>query len=313
MGKIAIKNLVDNFDFKVLSGESKINNKIHVYGLNRAGLELTGFYGKKGTGHKRAILMSSKENQYMSQFDDATKRAKYNDLLTSGAPLVIVTQKFDDQILVDVANELDFPLLSIDYPSTSELTQRILDLYDDYFAPSEEVHGSLVNIFGKGIMVIGQSGIGKSEITLELVKHNHLFVGDDRIILTNKGNKIFGKSHPILKNLVEVRGIGIIDVSKTNGYQIIMDETPLDMVIELFKFGTNGVDDSERIGREPALKNVLGVNVPHMKIPVSSGRNISNIIESAVAQLKINQSDDKVDIIELMNQRIMKTNEEAND
>ncbi|AUF83837.1 HPr kinase/phosphorylase [Mesoplasma syrphidae] len=311
MKKLTIRTLVEHFDLEVISGKDHLDIEIGVYGLNRAGLELTGFFSPASDKkHKRAVMMSSKENLYMNQFDEQTKRLKYAEVIKSGAPVILITKKFVDETLISVAKDLDFPLLRTDYPSTSELTQKILDLYDEYFAPTEEVHASLINIFGKGILITGESGIGKSEISLELIKNNHLFVGDDRIILTNKGSRIYGKSHPILRNLVEVRGIGIIDVSKTNGYKNIMQETTLDMIIELFKFGADGVDASERLGRETTNKKVLGVDIPYLKIPVSSGRNIANIIESAVAQLKINQSDVAEDIISLMNKRILEINEE---
>ncbi|WP_031542548.1 HPr(Ser) kinase/phosphatase [Mesoplasma photuris] len=306
MKKMTIKTLVNAFDFEVLAGESKIDNPIVVYGINRAGLELTGFYNEATeTNHnRRAILLSTKENAYMSQFSVEKKREKYIALMNAGSPVIMITQNYTDQTLVDVAKELNFPLLYKEAASTSNLNHDILNVFNEYFAPTEEVHGSLVNILGTGVLIMGQSGIGKSEITLELIKLNHLFVGDDRIIITNENGLLMGKSHPILKNLVEVRGIGIIDVSKTNGYQVILDETPVDMVIELFKFENAKEDKSERIGNKSTLKNILGIKVPYLQIPVSSGRNISNIIETAVAQQKIAAAGYSIDVIELINKRI---------
>src|SRR5699024_5307245 len=170
--------------------------------------------------------------------------------------------------------------------STSELSREILEFMDEFFAPSEEIHGSLVNVFGKGVLIKGASGIGKSEITLDLVKKNHLFVGDDRIVMKRKANKIYGRSHPILANMVEVRGIGIMNMAEAHGQQIIMDETTIDIVIELSHFETGSVDNYERIGREFENIKVLGTKIPYIKIPVSSGRNVANIVETAVSQLK---------------------------
>ncbi|ATZ19031.1 HPr kinase/phosphorylase [Williamsoniiplasma somnilux] len=305
MKKLFLKHLTEKFPFQVLAGKDKIDStQILVYGLNRAGLELTGYFVETGDKSKRAVLMSSKEYKYISQFNEQQRAEKYKKLINSGIPTIIFTQKFEDKLLIDVARELDFPLLSINTPSTSEFTQRILDYFDLFFAPQIEVHGSLVNIYGKGILITGESGIGKSEVTIDLIKKNHLFVGDDRIILINKSNNIYGKSHPILRNLIEVRGIGIMDISKTNGNQVLIDETKIDLIIELFKFGENGVDDADRLGREYLTKSVLGIDVPYIRIPVSSGRNIANLIESAVAQLKIKQSTDNEDVIALMNKRL---------
>lgn len=302
--KFYLSDLVSKFKFKVLAGEDKLaTTEIKVYGLNRAGLELTGFYAPANDNSRRIVLVSSKENVYMSQFDEKTKMKKYEVLMKSGIPAIITTQKFKDKTIVKAAQKLNFPLLQVNYRSTSELSQKILDYFDDYFAPTTEVHASLVNIYGKGILIQGISGIGKSEITIDLVKKNHMFVGDDRIILTNKNNHLYGKSHPILQNLVEVRGIGIMDISLSNGYQVIMDETEVDLVVELFKFDNKSASSVDRLGTEYSTTTFLDVAVPKIKIPVSSGRSIANLIESAVAQLKINQSNAKVDVIKLMNER----------
>ncbi|KAF5295800.1 hypothetical protein FQA39_LY12973 [Lamprigera yunnana] len=218
---------------EVVSGANNLDGTINVYGLNRAGLELAGYFAQN---------KDPKTKQ--------TRTKKYKDLLNSGSPLIIVTQKFTDDLLFAVANEQNFPVVRVNAPSTNEISQQILDYYDEIFAPSEEVHASLLNIFGKGVLIQGESGIGKSEVSIELIKNNHLFVGDDRIILTHKGGKVYGKSHPVLEHLVEVRGIGIIDLSKTLGYQVMMYETPIDIVIELTKFKEGGIDTTDRLGND---------------------------------------------------------------
>jgi HPr kinase/phosphorylase len=310
MEKFYLNKLVEKFNFEVLAGADKLDSTlINVYGLNRAGLELTGFFAPTSDNSRRVVLVSSKEYNYMHQFDEKTKTKKYEALMKSGIPAIIITQKFKDKTIIATAKKLDFPLLKINYPSTSEISRKVLDYFDDYFAPTTEVHASLVNIFGQGVLINGVSGIGKSEVTIDLVKKNHMFVGDDRIILTNKSNRIYGKSHPILKNLVEVRGIGIMDISLSNGYQVIMDETEVNLVIELFRFDNKSADSTDRLGNEYTTNKILDVDIPVLRIPVSSGRNIANIIESAVAQLKINQSDAKVDVIKLMNERSSTSND----
>ncbi|AXK50747.1 HPr(Ser) kinase/phosphatase [Spiroplasma alleghenense] len=308
MNKLKIKNLVDHFELEVISGKEHLDNVIEVYGLNRAGLELAG-YVEKDVQKRRVVLFSNKENNYIHGFTEAEREKKYLEMLKDKIPAVIITEKFDDNILVKTTNKLGIPLLKVSGQTTSEFTQQILGFYDDYFAPSEEFHGSLVNIYGKGVMIMGKSGIGKSEITIELVKKNHLFVGDDRIVAIRKSSKIYGKSHEILNNLVEVRGIGIVDIAQTNGYQVILDETEIELVIDLIKFGENGVDDTDRLGNEYDTKNILGVKIPHIRIPVSSGRNIANIIETAVAQLKIKESGNWVSPTKIIANRIEKTNQ----
>ncbi|QEH61300.1 HPr kinase/phosphorylase [Spiroplasma chinense] len=289
MKKLTLNKIIKAFDLEVVCGKDKIDNVIEVYGLNRAGLELTGYY-EKGEKSHRLILMSTKEYSYIMNFDEEVRRERYKNLLQKNIPGLITTAKFRDELLFKVGEELGMPILRTAAESTSDFTKDVLDLFDNYFAPQIELHASFVNIFGKGVLLVGESGIGKSELAVDLVKQNHLFVGDDRIVVTKKAGYLYGKSHEILKNLVEVRGIGIIDISKTNGYKVIMEESPVDMVIELSMFKKDGVDDSERLGRNFGTYSILGMQLPYIKIPVASGRNIQTIIETAVAKLKITQS-----------------------
>ncbi|AJM71962.1 HPr(Ser) kinase/phosphatase [Mycoplasma yeatsii] len=316
MKKLTIKKLINNLnlDYQILAGENNLDNEIKSYGINRAGLELTGFFRElEDQRYRRAVLLSTKEQQYMSMFNKETRIKKYTDLINSNPPLIIITKNFNDEVLIDIAKKLNKPLIKIFYESTAQLLRRLFDVYDKFFSPTIEEHATLLNIFGKGVLIKGKSGIGKSEIALELVKNNHLFVGDDRIILTKKSNKIFGKSHPILKNLVEVRGIGIFDIAKASGYQIIMEETLVDLVIELVPFKEDGIDSTERIGFEWNETDILGVKVKHISIPVSAGRSITNIIQAAIGQLKIHQSDQAENIVDLLEKRTLKFIEESED
>lgn len=304
--KLTLKKIVDEFKMEVLAGKDKLETKtVKVYGLNRAGLELAGFFVPDSNNSRRLLLLSSKEGMYIQQFDEATRKERYEKLMVDSIPGIVVTQKFGDlETISKVADEHDFPLLKVETDSTSELTQKILDYFDNFFAPQMEVHGSLVNIYGQGVLITGKSGIGKSEMVIELIKNNHLFIGDDRIIITNKSSTIYGRSHPILKNLIEVRGIGIMDMSKTNGYEAIMDVTTIDLVVELFAFDQSKEDDTERLTADYQTTDLLGVAVPFIRIPVSSGRNISTIVEAAVGQLKLVKSGNAEDIVGLMDQRI---------
>ncbi|AOG60035.1 HPr kinase/phosphorylase [Spiroplasma helicoides] len=303
MKKLTLKKIAEKLDLEVLSGEQNIDNIIKVYGINRAGLELTGYF-EQGEKSHRLILMSTKEFNYIKNFGENDRRGRYVLLMKKNIPGIVITKKFEDELLIKIAEEMNVPILRTKSDSTSDFTKDILDLMDDYFAPSEEMHASFINIFGKGTLLIGESGIGKSELAMDLIKSNHLFVGDDRIVVTKKAGNLYGRSHPILKNLVEVRGIGIIDVAKTNGYKVIMDESPVDLVVELSIFKKDGVDDSDRLGHVYNTYSILGTDVPYLKIPVSSGRNIQNIIETAVSKLKITLSGLYEDDATLLTERV---------
>ncbi|KKW61248.1 HPr(Ser) kinase/phosphatase [Mycoplasma capricolum subsp. capricolum] len=304
MEKFTIKDLTDNLKFEILSGQDKLDTEIKSYGINRAGLELADYFKPfKDQSEWRATLMSTKESGYMLQFDEKTKIKKYTQLMKCGIPVLIITNKFKDETLIKVAKKLDFPLLRSDYPITIQLVQKIQDIYDIYFSPTAEEHAALMNIFGTGVLIKGKSGIGKSELCLDLIKHNHLFIGDDRIILTNKSNKIIGRVHPILKNLIEIRGIGIFDIVKSNGYQVIMNESPVELVVELVEYKEQNIDNSDRLGNDWSKFKILGVEIEHIQIPVSAGRSLVNIIESAVAQFKINKSKQFENVFDVIHKR----------
>lgn len=304
--KMKLDYLVKEMRLEVLSGIDKLKvSTIKVYGVNRAGLELTGFFVPSDMPNsRRLVLLSYKENQYIHQFNAAKRRAKYQKLIDSGIPAIIVTPKFNDPVLLNLAKELDFPMFRTEAASTHNFVHDLLALMDDFFMIIEENHGTLVNIYGKGILLIGQSGIGKSEIALDLIKKNHLFVGDDRIIIHKKNNRLYGRADPILENLIEVRGIGIIDIALANGYEVILNESEINLVIELFSFLDAKEDSTDRLGTEYQKINYLGVFVPFLRIPVSPGKNIANIVETAVTQLKIKTQIETISPIELINQRL---------
>ncbi|WP_339022854.1 HPr(Ser) kinase/phosphatase [Spiroplasma endosymbiont of Crioceris asparagi] len=302
MNKLTIKKIVSEFKLDVLYGNEYLDNIVEIYGLNRPGLELAGFTAKGEKIH-RLVLLATKEFKYLTTFTNAEKEKKYEDIFKMNLPAIIITNSFEDKTIFEVAKKYKTPILKSNKNSTT-LTHDILGYLDDWFAPSIEVHGSLVNIFGTGVMLIGKSGIGKSELVLDLVKYNHLFVADDRVVVFKKMNKLYAKSHPILKNLIEVRGLGIIDVTQTFGHQIILDQTSLDLVIELEKF--EQADTFERLGSDIKLTEYLETNIPYIKLPISSGRNVANIIETAVAKLKMSQLENYKPALEILQERIDK-------
>ncbi|AKX33727.1 HPr kinase/phosphorylase [Spiroplasma litorale] len=310
MRALKVKDIINNFNLEVLSENKKQKDIIiEAYGVNRAGLELAGYFEEGQKAH-RVIMMSTKEYQYIMNFEEDERAKRYNNLFKQNVPLIIITKKFEDTLLIKTAKEKKVLVTRATNDSTSNFTQSLLEFMDDYFAPTIELHGSLVNVFGKGVLLIGKSGIGKSEITLDLIKANHLFVGDDRIVIVRKFTDLYGRSHEILKNLVEVRGIGIVDVSKTNGYQVIMNDSKIDIVIELLQFKNNGTDEYDRIGSDFQKFNILDVDIPYIKIPVATGRNIPNIIEVAVAKLKLKQNSQYQSEVELISERALKYNDQ---
>ncbi|AHF61398.1 hypothetical protein P344_06095 [Spiroplasma mirum ATCC 29335] len=290
MRKLVVKDIIKNFNYQVLAGENSLEREIKVYGINRAGLELSGFDPEKDNTNRRVILLSHKEYLYISTLDQSTRTQRYEFILNEHIPMIILTDRFNDDLLIKIANEYQCPIVRAPNMPTSRIYQLLLEFFDEYFAPVIEEHASLVNVFGKGVLLKGKSGIGKSEMTLELVKKNHLFVGDDRILLMQKNNKIYGRSHEILKNLIEVRGLGIIDLSKIYGLQVLLEETRIDLIVELIHLDDEEYKSIDRLGSEYQFVKIFDSLVPTITIPVTYGRNVSELVETAVAKLKLEEA-----------------------
>ena len=149
------------------------------------------------------------------------------------------------------------------------------------------MHGVFLNIHGKGVIIKGDSGIGKSEIALELVKRGHLLVADDAVELYHIGQKIVGKAPAVLANLLEIRGIGVIDVSKMFGISAILDRNDVDLVIQLERWVPSREYTRVGVEENDISEDVLGIKIPKIVVPVSSGRSMSVIIEAAVMNMRL--------------------------
>ena len=279
-------NLIKLFKHKILAGEENLQRPIKAYGINRAGLELAGLidYEKINNYKKRRIiLLSNKESIFVNKFKDNIREERYKLLINDKLPLIITTERYHDPILIDVCKELKCPLILAENIYINEILKIVLDYLDPLLSVEEEVHASLVNIFGLGVLIKGKSGIGKSEALLELLKRNHLIIGDDRINIYKKNGLIYGECHPTLQNLIEVRGLGIIDISKIYGKQYIIKNTKIDLVIEMIE--TKSDEQIERLGNQKTTI-ILDHKFRLIQIPIYRGRNSSCLIETAVAKYK---------------------------
>ena len=151
------------------------------------------------------------------------------------------------------------------------------------------MHGSLISVFGMGVLIIGRSGIGKSEVVVELVKKGHIFIGDDSIMITRIGKRVFGKANDITKNFIEIRGLGILNFQRIFGIEKQIKSSRVNVICELIDM--DEIDkyscQFERLGNKITYNNILGVDIPFYRIPVSQGRNISDLIETAITDLKL--------------------------
>lgn len=310
-----VKNLVKSLHLKWLVGKNNKKNeiKLKLFGINRPGFELSGYFPSEYSEKTQKImLLSSRENKFVNNLDHTTKIKRYEKLTSIGVPLFILTIKFQDDDFLEVARKNN-ALVALDASKNGNsdfIHKNILDYTDPFFSKYAEMHGSLVDVFGIGVLIRGVSGIGKSELILDLIKRNHLFIGDDRINICTRNHNLFGTNDKILQSTLEVRGIGIIDIASLFGYQYLLDEIEIQLVIELYDY--NLVDQTkfplERLGQNPKTTNLLGVEIPLVKIPLIKGRNLASLVETAVSKFKYerNKNDSEITFADELNARIVK-------
>ncbi|MEG2707184.1 MAG: HPr(Ser) kinase/phosphatase [Erysipelotrichaceae bacterium] len=286
--KIAtIKSLLDYFKFEQITGDDEaIKRSIEIADTNRPGLELAGFFDYSQA--KRLVILGDKEMAYIATMDEEKQRKSFAFITNETTPGIIISKShICPPILKEIALAKNFPILSSSFP-TYRLIVDVTTYLDDLLAPSECIHGGLINIYGKGVLIRGESGLGKSEIALELIKRGHLLVADDRVDCYRSHNRIIGKAPELLTGMLEIRGIGIINVSRMFGASSVLPKTEVDFEVKLEKWQDGA--DYDRVGIEDKkYENILDVNIPKIIVPVREGRSMAVIIESAVTNFTLSE------------------------
>ncbi len=281
MEKITWKTLIQNLNILEMVSEGE-EREINSSRMTRVGLELSGFFLRKQSS--AAILLGKEEKLYLDQFSKEESDKKLEAILSMNPPVIILSRSFNESRILNLAKKYKTTLLRSNSSSSEINTLVNLNLLK-LLSKTEMIHGNLIEVYGLGVLIIGDSGIGKSEITMELIKKGHLFIADDAVEHYRVFDKVFGKPSKFTKNLIEIRGIGIVDFSKFYGIQQIKNEAQIDVIIELNML--DGVTQFERLGRETSYKELSGIKIPYYKVPISPGRNASDIIEVIVNKQKL--------------------------
>lgn len=280
--------VVEKFKLDVVANADQLENReIKVPDISRAGLELTGV--AVFNDFWNVIYMGLKETHYLKKFSPSIIHEKISMILNMNPPMIMYGPGFRyEKILIELAKNTKVPIVKSEM-TLQDLNFTISTWMTERLAPHTMYHGCLVSVFGIGTMIIGESGIGKSEITVELIKKGHIFVADDAILVTRIGQKVFGEPESSVKDFIEIRGLGILSFSRTFGIERQIDSTRIRLVCELVD--ANKPDNKhimfERLGQEIKYINIEGVDVPYYKIPVLQGRNTSDLVETAVTDLKL--------------------------
>ena len=278
--KVTVKDLMNQLGYECITGDEKaLNREIKVPDVNRPGLELTGYY--LHSQRERVVLLGNKEMGFISGMSNEVQYSSFDFLTQKETPCIIITRDFAcPPRLKEIAQRKNFPVL-LCKDNTSRAMVEVVTYLDIELAPVKTMHGVFLQIYGKGVLLTGESGMGKSEIALELIKKGHLLVADDRVDCAVIHKQIIGQAPEILKQMLEIRGVGIINVSKMFGVASVLDKAMVDLNIHIEQWKPNKQYD--RLGiEEKKYTDILGVQIPKLVIPVKEGRSMGVIIESAV-------------------------------
>jgi HPr kinase/phosphorylase len=273
--------------------------------LNRPGLALSGFFDS--FAYRRIQVFGRGEYAYLEKLAGEGNTGAIKDLLSYSIPCCVFTHKLTPNAdFLAEARKTHCPILQTDL-STAEFVSRLIRILSNIFSPRQGIHGVLMEVYGLGVLLIGESGVGKSESALELIKHGHRLVADDMVdIRCINGNILLGAgANKIIGHHMEIRGLGIINITHLFGIGAVRDQKQVQLVIRLEEEKPD--KNYDRLGIERKHMELLGVSVPMLEIAVKPGRNVPVILETAAMNERLRRMG--YDAAKEFNQNIMKWQE----
>ncbi len=273
-----------NLELSLLAGAGGLKRTIREPTVNRPGLVLTGF--TRYFAYKRLQVIGNAEAYYLKSLPPEERLKRYETFFSYKIPCVVFSRNLHpDKIFLKAAEQAEVPIFRCPLVTMKFINLATLAL-EMMFAPRGTEMGSMVDILGVGVIIRGESGIGKSESVLALIERGYSLVADDitKVTLVD-GREVIGTSAEITRNHMEVRGIGIINVAAMFGVRSIRQDKKVDLVITLKAW--NEVADMDRLGMEQEYVQILGIDIPHITIPVRPGRDLARLIEVAAFQTKL--------------------------
>jgi len=287
--KFCVRNFIEDsgridLRLRLFSGEKGLNKEVKIGELNRPGLTLAGFYDF--FAYDRIQIFGLGETAYMRQRSDEEKRKIYDKFFSYEVLCCMFTHGEEpDEIFIEYSNKKNVPVL-ISERDTTRFTSLLVHVMDEVFAPSSTLHATLVDVFGLGVLLLGKSGVGKSECALELIERGHRLVADDMVVIKKIDESLLmGSGSPILKHHMEIRGLGIINVRDIFGIRSVRNRKRIELVALLEEW--DGTKEYDRLGLEDQKYKLLDIEVPYIVVPVRPGRNIPIILETAALNQRL--------------------------
>ncbi len=284
MDSVKLNDLIKEFHLEVIRGFDKIDStELFIPDVTRPGLQLAGHF--LHFGPDRIQLIGNMETAYLNSLSDDERRKKYNALLATGIPCLVLSRNHQaDPVLLEVAAKYKTPILSTDQ-GTASFSSNVSKYLNVELAERISIHGVFIEVYGEGVLILGDSGVGKSETALELVKRGHRLVADDLVEIRKVSDTtLLGRAPEIIRHLIEIRGIGILDVKELYGVSSVKMQENIQFVINLELWDENKVYD--RMGLIEETTEILGHDIPSITIPVRPGRNLAIIVEVAAINFR---------------------------
>lgn len=277
MKNVDILKIIDRFDLKIFN-DSKVETKINVSDVNRPALEMAGFF--EYFAFERIQILGRTEMAFLDRLPETTKCQRLEKLLTYDVPCIIITRGYNPpEELLKAAKEKQKWVLGTHMPTTRFIS-RLTNFLEGELAPRTNVHGVLVELYGIGILIMGESGIGKSETAVELIKQGHRLIADDVVEIKQVArNILIGSAPELLQHYLEVRGLGIVDVKTFFGAGAVRKAIKIELVTELVEW--DKYVEYDRLGLEEETIKILDSTLPKKTIPIRPGRNVAAILEVA--------------------------------
>ena len=284
MASVSLRNIIDEFNLEELTSFDNTEDiLISIADVTRPGLQLSGSY--EHFGADRIQLLGNMEMAYLGMQTPAVRMQKLDALMSRGIPCLIISRHHEPfPEMIECSNRYSVPLLRTP-EVTSVFMSSLIKYLNVELAPETTLHGVLVEIYGEGMLMLGESGVGKSETAMEIVKRGHRLIADDLVEVRRVSDTtLLGRAPEIIRHLIEIRGLGILDVKELFGVSAVKQQESIDFVINLELWDERKT--YERLGINEESTEILGIRVPSITIPVRPGRNLAIIVEVAAINFR---------------------------
>ena len=280
---VSIRDLANDLDLEIVYMPDNIEYGVHHQDIHRPGLQFAGYF--EHFTYDRIQIVGKTEYTYFSHIDRETRRAVLDKFFSYEIPALIVSRGLEVKPdVIEMAKKYNRVVLATKR-NTTRLINRLSSYLDSKLSPTTSVHGVLVDVYGVGVLIRGESSVGKSETALELVQRGHRLVADDAVEITKiDENILIGQSPEVLRHFMEIRGIGIIDVRSMYGVGAVKDSKVIDIIIRLENWNDNTYYD--RLGLDKEYEEILGIDIEKLVVPVKPGRNTAMILEVAAMNFR---------------------------